>query len=144
MNKLQWQYNQNIKIVFMKMHLKISSATWRPFCSGVDELSFKTHGTIMYIVRYIYGVCSVLFYIYSSLWTWVNFLPVFFKTDSHALAQMFNMSISQIPQFNCSAFQNTSFRPEMCTFLFWIVHCRIKTGTLWDLWSWSIVQSLAN
>ena len=27
---------------FMKMHLKISSATWQPFCPGGDELSPRT------------------------------------------------------------------------------------------------------
>ena len=35
--------------------------------------------------------------------------------------------ISQIPQCTCSISHNAPFRTEMCTFLFWMVHCGI-----WD------------
>ena len=38
-----------------------------------------------------------------------------------------NWPISQIPQCTCSISHNTPFRTEMCTFLFWMVHCGI-----WD------------
>ena len=39
-NKLQWNFNQNaIFFSFTKMHLKISSVKWRPFCPGKDELN---------------------------------------------------------------------------------------------------------
>ena len=34
---------KNTKISFMKMHLKLSPAKWRPFCPGVDD--FKVTGT---------------------------------------------------------------------------------------------------
>ena len=37
-NKLQWNFNQHSKSSFTKMHLKISSAKWQPFCPGGDEL----------------------------------------------------------------------------------------------------------
>ena len=33
-NKLQWNFDQNTNLSIMKMHLKIPSARWRPFCSG--------------------------------------------------------------------------------------------------------------
>ena len=33
-----------------------------------------------------------------------------------------NRQISQIPQCTCPISHNTSFRTEMCTFLFWMVH----------------------
>ena len=33
-NKLQWNLNQNTKLCFTKMHLKISSAKWWPFYPG--------------------------------------------------------------------------------------------------------------
>ena len=32
---------------------------------------------------------------------------------------------SQIPQYTCSISHNAPFRTEMCTFLFWMVHCGI-------------------
>ena len=35
--------------------------------------------------------------------------------------------ISQIPKRTCSISHNAPFRTEMCTFLFWMDHCRI-----WD------------
>ena len=38
-NKLQRNFNQSMKFSFTSMHLKMSPATWRPFCSGEDELS---------------------------------------------------------------------------------------------------------
>ena len=38
-NKLPWYLNQNTKISFTKMHLKISPAKWRPYSPGGDELN---------------------------------------------------------------------------------------------------------
>ena len=37
MNKLQWIWNQKTFFSLMKMHLKMSSGRWRPFCPGRDE-----------------------------------------------------------------------------------------------------------
>ena len=37
-NKLQWNFNQNIKLFFSKMRLKMASAKWRLFRLGLDEL----------------------------------------------------------------------------------------------------------
>ena len=39
-NKLQWNFNQNIKLFIYEMHQKISSTKWRPFCPGRDELNW--------------------------------------------------------------------------------------------------------
>ena len=36
-----------------------------------------------------------------------------------------NWSNSQIPQCTCSISHNAPYRTEMCTFLFWMVHCGI-------------------
>ena len=38
-NKLQRNSDRNTKFSFMKMHLKISSAKWCPFCPGEDEFT---------------------------------------------------------------------------------------------------------
>ena len=38
-NKIQWNFNRNIKFSFTKMHLKISSAIWWPFCPGGGDLT---------------------------------------------------------------------------------------------------------
>ena len=37
--KLQWNLNRNSSISFKKMHLKMSSAKWRPFCLGLNVLT---------------------------------------------------------------------------------------------------------
>ena len=42
-NKLQRHFIQN-KISFTKIHLKMSSAKWRPFCPGGDELKGELWG----------------------------------------------------------------------------------------------------
>ena len=36
--ELQWHSNENTKLSFIKMHLKLSSAKWRPYCTEWDEL----------------------------------------------------------------------------------------------------------
>ena len=38
-NKLQWNFNQNKKLFIHENAYKISSAKWRPFCRGGDELN---------------------------------------------------------------------------------------------------------
>ena len=40
-NKLQLNFNQNTKFFIHEMHLKISSAKWRPFCPRGDELNIS-------------------------------------------------------------------------------------------------------
>ena len=40
-NKLQWNSNQNTRLfTFMKMHLKMLSVRWQPYCSGGVELKW--------------------------------------------------------------------------------------------------------
>ena len=43
-NKRLGNCDQNIKISFMKMHLKISSVKWQPFCPAGDELMRRELG----------------------------------------------------------------------------------------------------
>ena len=38
---------------------------------------------------------------------------------------LYTRPVSQIPQCTCSISHNTPFKTEMCTFLFWVVHCGI-------------------
>ena len=45
-----------------------------------------------------------------------------------------NRPVSRLPQCTCPTSQNTQFRTEMCTSLFWIVYCGDGTGALRDLW----------
>ena len=59
-NKLQWSVNRNSYISIRKMHLKMPSAKWRPFCLGLNVLN-------MYIVNPVVnsnsGVCDIFWYI---------------------------------------------------------------------------------
>ena len=42
MNKLQWIcFVKTVSFPLTKMHMKISSAKWRPFCPGGDELTHR-------------------------------------------------------------------------------------------------------
>ena len=43
-NKLQWTLNRNSNLFIQENHLKVSSAKWRPFCVGLNEL--KAYWTI--------------------------------------------------------------------------------------------------
>ena len=38
--------------LFMKMHLKISFAKWRPFCLGLSELSISCHSTDLVLLKF--------------------------------------------------------------------------------------------
>ena len=49
-NILKWNFHQNTKLSFPKMHLKISSAKWRPISRGRDEL-------ILYL-RSLHMICE--------------------------------------------------------------------------------------
>ena len=51
-------------------------------------------------------------------------------------------TILQIPQCTWPISHNAPFRTEMCTSLFWMVHCRIWTSALCGMWvhiSWELV-----
>ena len=38
-NNLQWNFNRNLTFTFKKFHLETSSAKWRQFCLGLNELT---------------------------------------------------------------------------------------------------------
>ena len=38
-NKLQWKFNENTKLFFKKINLKMSSEKWQPSCSGLSVLT---------------------------------------------------------------------------------------------------------
>ena len=49
-NKLQWNFDRIHTFSFKKMHLKMSSGKWRPFCVGFSALKYISYGhkTIQY------------------------------------------------------------------------------------------------
>ena len=57
---------------------------------------------------------------------------------SHKRWQQLPIDQSQILQCTCSRSHNAPVSSEMCTFLLWMVHCRIMNSALWDLWIRSI------
>ena len=98
-NKLQWNSNQ-IKIQnfsFMKMHLKMSSAKWQPFCPGGDELTELPLGKVtatcakaslqafffFFKLKFVDTISSAMIIITKSLLTvgkwsscWINYRKV--------------------------------------------------------------------
>ena len=67
---------------------------------------------------------------------------VCFSIDGIGSCKRHNWPNSQIPQCTCSISHKATFRTEMCTFLFWMLHCGIwnrchvgyRTGALRGLW----------
>ena len=57
-NELQWDFNKNTKCTFSKVHMNISSAKWRPFSLGGDELIL-----ILYSRMYCLTVPNVLVFL---------------------------------------------------------------------------------
>ena len=49
--------------------------------------------------------------------------------DCHK-ASWINRPNSQIPQCTCPISHNEPFRIEICTFLFWLMHCGVHCGTV--------------
>ena len=41
-NKLHWNINRNWYVSFKKIHLKMSSGKWRPFCHGLNMLKSQS------------------------------------------------------------------------------------------------------
>ena len=50
-----------------------------------------------------------------------------------------NWQVLQIPECTSPISNNTSFRTEMCTFLFWMVHCGIWNRCILQ-WDWSTIS----
>ena len=55
---------------FKKMHLNMSSAKWRPFCLGLNELSLDTQIILSYFLHlrqhiYVYIICVYIYMIMS-------------------------------------------------------------------------------
>ena len=90
MNKLQWNFNQNTKLSFTKMHLKISSAKWRPFCPREMESknSYKTaHSSSMRTSMEC--LSNALVKILTLLNTLVKILPTRFNLYKSAIGTHF-------------------------------------------------------
>ena len=62
-NKHQCNLNKNTKLLFTKMHLKISSAKYRPFCPGGDELNVS----IIYRFNILWSIAQNVRLIMSTL-----------------------------------------------------------------------------
>ena len=62
-NQLQWNLIEIQNFSFTKMHWKMSSAKWRPFCPGEDELispGAKPSAAVVYTPGLPYKPCSIL------------------------------------------------------------------------------------
>ena len=77
-----------LKISFKKMHLKVSSAKWRPFCLGLNVLKFllQRHLSVvtqlldstwymLYQIRIIYRLLGIFQRAYIVLWWTVTIIP---------------------------------------------------------------------
>ena len=74
---------------------------------------------------------SLLTHIGVSRPKWVNIFTAYWVKNG-------NKPILQIPECNCSISHNAPFKTEMCTFLFWMGHCRIWNRCILGFWIRSI------
>ena len=70
-NKLQWNFIEILRFSFKKMHLKVSSAKWRPFCLS---LNVSSHPVTIYIME-IWGNLAI-WQMLRCHWHWI-FCDVF-------------------------------------------------------------------
>ena len=80
---------------FNKMHLKMSSGKWRPFCLGLNVLKNKLYMLGNLYLRHVWlfvcstshKICIFCGYIINCLWIYVIYLPISFRVASLALGQ---------------------------------------------------------
>ena len=67
---------------------------------------------------------------------WSSYKPVVTNSSDYFIPpKMLQLFSWQIPQCTCFISHNAPFRTEICTFLFWMVHCGI-----WDGWTVGLVN----
>ena len=74
--------------------------------------------------------CPMLNHVYWKEYRYLTVYEIKFLTSDFSLNELTWLTgrpHSQIPQCTCPISHNAPFRTEMCTFLFWMVHCGI-----WD------------
>ena len=81
----------------------------------------------------MYSNISQILLLYKTWWYYNKFdstksLGIRYQWVSSSRLGHHNGPISQIHQCTCPISRNGPFRTEMCTFLFWMVHCRV-----WDI-----------
>ena len=97
MVKLQWNFNQNTIFSFTKMHLKISSVKWRPFCPG--GWVYSAH-RVVYLTAlnwyYLYILMAAGKLAWMVYWAWFAncwLLLIFFKCQALLILQWRHMNI---------------------------------------------------
>ena len=112
---------------FKKMCFKMSSGKRRPFCLGLVSHSFPDWCLTHWLSNERVIILQLIFLNNSVDGTYSNLRLVHIKLiySNNRNNNQNNWSNSQIPQCTCSIFHNASFRTEMYTFLFWMVHCVI-------------------
>ena len=80
-NKLQWTFNRNYTFSFKKMHLKILSGKWWPFCLSLNVLLihwewdmwiYLTRGMWVDPVFWYWACCRFSFSTSKSSLSWLN------------------------------------------------------------------------
>ena len=84
--------------------------------------------------RVFQRMVEILLKRFWNAFSWYNIFCIWFKSSHIVFASqeaMWYWPNSQIPQCTCSISHNATFRTEMCTFLFWMMH--------WGIWNNCIV-----
>ena len=138
-NKLQWNLSHD-KIIFIQKHvpLKLSSAKSSPTIDSVHQQAFILIARVWSSAGN--AICPETDDSSVHPVVWSSVTLVWHGSFEPSWDNRWN---SQIPKRTCPLSYNAPFRTEMCTFLFWMVHCGIwNRSLLGDLWDWSITYIL--
>ena len=91
-NKIQWNLNRNSYIFIKKMHLKISSAKWRPFCLSLNVLTWEFRSSRCHFTHWGLSEPNNLLLRTFQMFSWMKifiqeqwtiFLMVQLRTNKH-------------------------------------------------------------
>ena len=78
-NRFQWNFNRNPNFFIKEMHLKMSSAKWRPFCHGLNVL---THVIECCVVRCVFICILDLHKLSLQYDPYISFTPYIVLLDT--------------------------------------------------------------
>ena len=100
----------NLGAQLQQKHCALLHAVWMPIqCNAASAVLVRSANVAL---SYIYTAKAI-----TDITKWDR--GVKYRRN------VYNRPNSQIPQCTCPTSHNAPFRTEMCTFLFWMVHCGI-------------------
>ena len=130
-NKLQWNFNQIRTLSLTKMRLKTSSAKWRPFCAGGEQLTAFAQRWYEFNVWYIKPINTETIEQYhtwlTALWHWITW---------RAIIEVNSMCVRYITQIHSSRQNGFSWKHIKYWNVFQFADGVYANPYRDDYWSW--------